>query len=220
MAGCTADVYTFVAAAEVADDVADGRTLPCDAADCAGTACRNGRGVKRCGSRFGRGGVCRRRCRNGRGSGWGAVAVRFDAEGLADADGVVCQAVPCAEVVLRNLVTFGNVIDGIAAHYGVCCSIDVHRRVRRCVRAGRAGRVAAVGRRSGGGRGIRGVVVGRIGFVRRCTIWIVGGCVCRTGIAAGIAYDDGRRLLAGACAEYEGEGCRPCVKCGFFNMIG
>ena len=118
---------------------------------------------------------------------------------------------------MGNLVTFGNVINGIAAHYGVCCSIDVHRRVRRCVRAGRAGRVAAVGRRSGGGRGIRGVVVGRISFVRRCTIWIVGGCVCRTGIAAGIAYDDGRRLLAGACAEYEGEGCRPCVKCGFFQ---
>ena len=123
--------------------------------------------------------MCRRRCRNGRSSSWGAVAVRFDAEGLSDADGVVCQAVPCTEVVLGNLVTFGNVINGIAAHYGVCCSIDVHRRVRRCVRAGRAGRVAAVGRRSRGGRGIRGVVVGRIGFVRRCTIWIVGGCCCR-----------------------------------------
>lgn len=53
MTGCTADIYTFVAAAEVADDVADGRTLPCDAADCAGTACGNGRGVKRCRSRFG-----------------------------------------------------------------------------------------------------------------------------------------------------------------------
>ena len=119
---------------------------------------------------------------------------------------------------MRNLVTFGDVINGIAAHYGMRCSIDVYRCVRRRVRAaGRAGRVAAGSRRSVSGRGVRGVVVGRIIFVRRCTIWIVGGCICGAGMVAGIAYDDGCRLLAGACAEDKGEGCRACVKCGFFQ---
>lgn len=110
------------------------------------------------------------------------ISCRFDFNNLTDAQHIVGHAVPCTEIVLRDMVAFGNVVHRVAAHNGMRRRIDVDGRVRRniCTRNGRCRRRnisrRRVNRRSLHGRHIRRIVGGRSGIVRRCAIGVVVNC--------------------------------------------
>ena len=63
-----------------------------------------------------------RRCR-------GNITGRLHAQGLANADIVIGQTVPGTQIILSDVVAFGNIIDGIAAHDFVRRGINVYRRI-------------------------------------------------------------------------------------------
>ena len=170
----TGDIHTFVAAAEVGDNVTGSRTLPCDAADVAAAAGRHGWCIGR--SAWSRSSSCWRRrfaCRSCRCN----VAFRFHAQGLTNADGVVGQVIPCTQIVLGNVVAFGDVVNGITTNNGMCRCIYINRRIRRRVSAG----AAAVVRwsRCTCRRSVWSICRwAGVGIVRRCTVRIVSGRAC------------------------------------------
>lgn len=110
------------------------------------------------------------------------ISCRLDFNNLTDAERIIRHPVPRTEIVLRDMVAFGNVVHRVAAHNGMRRRIDVDGRVRRniCTRNGRCRRRnisrRRVNRRSLHGRHIRRIVGGRSGIVRRCAIGVVVNC--------------------------------------------
>lgn len=110
------------------------------------------------------------------------ISCRLDLHDLTDAQRIIGHTVPRTEIILRDMVAFGNVVHRVAAHNGMRRRIDVDGRVRRniCTRNGRCRRRnisrRRVNRRSLHGRHIRRIVGGRSGIVRRCAIGVVVNC--------------------------------------------
>ena len=228
LAGGAADVNAFFTAAETGEDVAGGGALPSDAGGAAGAAGYGRRrgwggssvGRRGWGGRRRRGGARRSSGRQGLRGGGRGVAGGFHTQYLADADVVVGQIVPSAQIVLADAVAQGDVIHGVAAHHGVLGGVHVHRSVRRSVAAaaGRSGTGCGRGIGSGrsSGRRVGGSVGGLGGGRRAVGLRAVGIVVGRGGIAAVVVavagtvtrHHRGGWLGEGAGAKKNGEGER------------
>ncbi len=109
------------------------------------------------------------------------ISCRFDFNNLTDAQRIVGHAVPRTEIVLRDMVAFGNVVHRVAAHNSMRRRVDVDGCVRRnvCTRNGRCRRRnisrRRINRRALHRRHIRRIA-GRSRAVRRCSIGVVVNC--------------------------------------------